>query len=74
MACGALQQTEVGIGLLVEVAHDVAVAVVSGVLCRGMWGRVTIDRFRHLSLSAFKQHMSSADTLSAQFRTFVYTL
>ena len=36
MSCGALQRTEVGVGLLVEVAHDVAVAVVSGVLCRGM--------------------------------------
>ena len=36
MARSALQQTEVGVGLLVEVAHDVAVAVVGGVLCRGM--------------------------------------
>ena len=70
MSCNALQRTEVGVGLLVEVAHDVAVTVVGGVLCRGMtlWGRVTIDRFRHLSLStrSYKQHRASADILSAQ--------
>jgi hypothetical protein len=51
----------------VQLARSRAKAYQVGRLCRGAWARFTIERFRHLSLSAFKKHSASTNRLSAQF-------